>query len=80
MNEQGNVGGFFNNLKNADEFSGLVGDIRNAVMDYQVCSQGEPIMLMPDTHPQTSLQEDIYEKGCQLIVSLIHPPIFCPLM
>ena len=48
--EQGNVGGFINNPKNADNLSGLVGDIRDAVMDYQVCDQSELIILMPDTH------------------------------
>ena len=48
--EQGNVGGFINNPKNADNLSGLVGDIRDAVMDYQVCRQSEPIILVPDAH------------------------------
>ena len=37
--EQGKVKGFFNNVANADKLSGLVEDIRDAVMDYQVCSQ-----------------------------------------
>ena len=50
MAEQGNVEGFIDNPKNADNLSGLVGDIRNAVMSYQVCSQSEPIMLISDTH------------------------------
>ena len=48
MAEQGNVEGFINNPKNADNLSGLVGDIQNAVMDYQVCSQSEPTTLIPD--------------------------------
>jgi len=37
LSEQGKVEGFFNNIKNADELSGLVEDIRDAMMDYQVC-------------------------------------------
>ena len=34
--EQGNVEGFFNNVENVDQLGGLVEDIRDAVMDYQV--------------------------------------------
>jgi len=41
--KQGKVEGFFNNVKNADELGGLVEDIRDATMEYQVCPQG--------THP-----------------------------
>ena len=36
---QGKVEGFFNNVKNADKLGGLVEDIRDAVMDYQVRNQ-----------------------------------------
>jgi len=43
------VEGFFTNAKNADLLSGLVGDIHNAMMDYQVCSQSELIALVPDS-------------------------------
>ena len=49
MTEQGNIEGFFNNPKNAEKLSGLVGDIHDAVMEYQVCSQCGLIVLMPDT-------------------------------
>ena len=48
--KQGSVEGFLNNPKNAEELRGLVGDIGDAVMDYQVCVQSEPIMLIPDNH------------------------------
>ena len=41
--EQRKVAGFFNNVKNADTLSGLAGDIRDAMMDYQVRPWG--------THP-----------------------------
>jgi len=37
LGEQGKVKGFFNNVKNADKLSGLVEDIRGAMIDYQVC-------------------------------------------
>ena len=34
--EQGKVEGFFNNTKDADKLGGLVEDIRDAMMEYQV--------------------------------------------
>ena len=36
LGEQGKVKGFFNNVENADKLGGLVEDIRDVVMDYQV--------------------------------------------
>ena len=48
--KEGNVEGFLNNPKNAEKLRGLVGDICDAVMDYQVCGWGELIILVPDTH------------------------------
>jgi hypothetical protein len=38
--EQGNIEGFFRNIENADRLSGLVEDIRDAMMEYQVCFNG----------------------------------------
>ena len=35
--EQGKAKGFFNNVDNADKLGGLVEDIRDVMMDYQVC-------------------------------------------
>ena len=37
MAEQGKAKGFFNNVDNADKLGGLVEDIRDVMMDYQVC-------------------------------------------
>ena len=37
LGEQGKTKGFFNNVENADKLGGLVEDVRDAVMDYQVC-------------------------------------------
>ena len=34
---RGKVVGFFTNIRNADKLGGLVADIRDAMMDYQVC-------------------------------------------
>jgi len=36
--KQGMVDGFFNNIKNADKLDGLVEDIRDAIVEYQVRS------------------------------------------
>jgi len=35
--EQGRVEGFFNNIQNVDKLDGMVEDIRDAMMEYQVC-------------------------------------------
>ena len=37
LREQGKSEGFFSNVENADKLGGLVEDVRDAVMDYQVC-------------------------------------------
>ena len=50
--KQGKVEGFFNNVKNADKPGGVVEDIRDAVMDYQVCSQNKVASSMPETYPR----------------------------
>ena len=44
LEEQGKVEGFFNNVKNADKLSGLVEDIRDAMIDYQVCVLDAPFL------------------------------------
>ena len=36
LEKQGNVEDFFNNVKNADRLGGLVEDIRDAMLEYQV--------------------------------------------
>ena len=40
--ERGKVTRFLNSTEDVDRLSGLVGDIRDATMDYQVCSQNSP--------------------------------------
>ena len=37
LEEEGKVEGFFNNAENAGKLGDLVEDVRDAVMDYQVC-------------------------------------------
>ena len=37
LGEQGKAEGFFNNVENADKLSGLVEDIRDPIIGYQVC-------------------------------------------
>ena len=43
LEDQGTVEGFFSNVENADKLAGLVEDVRDAVMDYQVCDQNNVI-------------------------------------
>ena len=47
--QQGKVAGFFNNSKNADKLNGLVEDIQDAMVDYQVCPQNY-MSLTSNTH------------------------------
>ena len=50
LEEQAKVEGFLNNVKNAEKLGGLVEDIRDVVMDYQVCNWRGPVtvIIMPD--------------------------------
>ena len=38
LEDQGKVAGFLNNAKDAEALTGLAEDVRDAMMDYQVCS------------------------------------------
>jgi len=48
--EQRKVEGFLNNVKNADRLAGLVEDIRDAVMEYQVRSQDQLASSVSDIY------------------------------
>jgi hypothetical protein len=45
--KQGKIEGFFSNVKNADKLGGLVDDIRDAIIQYQV--------RPPNSHPPPQL-------------------------
>jgi len=64
--EQGNVEGFFNNPKNVVKLSGLVGDIHDAVIDYQVCNQNRLITPVLDSDILSRLH---YNKMCMTRVA-----------
>jgi len=49
LEEQGKVEGFVNNVRNADKLGGLVEDIRDGMMEYQVCIHKLPISSTSDT-------------------------------
>ena len=70
LGEQGKTKGFFNNVENADKLGGLVEDVRDVVVDYQVC-ESHTLHFSCSSFLQTSLQQDIYNRSFQLIVSLI---------
>ena len=38
LGEQGKTKGFFNNVGNSEKLGGLVEDVRDTMMDYQVCA------------------------------------------
>jgi hypothetical protein len=43
--EQGKIEGFLNNVGNADKLGGLLEDIRDAMMEYQVCMPSNYFLL-----------------------------------
>jgi hypothetical protein len=65
MTTQKDLADFLNNPENAQRLNGLVEDIRYALMDYQVCTPKKLVLSLYLTSPQTSLQQDIYDKSCQ---------------
>jgi len=50
LEEQGKVEGFFNNVVNADKLGSVVEDIRDAMMEYQVCIHSLSISGTSDVH------------------------------
>jgi hypothetical protein len=66
---QNNIMQFLNDSKNAQKLNSLVGDIHDTLMDYQV-SAPKPLAHITSNNDQTSLQQDIYDKSCQMIVGL----------
>jgi len=46
--EQGKVEGFFNNVQNVDKLGDMVEDIRDAMMEYQVCIRKRSISSTSD--------------------------------
>jgi len=53
----------------ADRLRGLIEDTRVAMMNYQVRPWNSDTYC-PQLPPQTSSQQDIYNKSCRLMVSL----------
>ena len=49
LEEQGKVEGFVNNVRNADKLGSLVEDIRDGMMEYQVCIHKLPTSSTSDT-------------------------------
>ena len=56
---------------NVRKLNDLVGDIRDALMGYQVYILPNRSLLSYLTMPQISLQQDIYDKSCRTLVSLV---------
>ena len=52
LEKQGKVEGFFKNIKNSGELDGLVADIRDAMMEYQVWINDPTISSTFDTRPR----------------------------
>ena len=70
LGSQGKTKGFFNNVENADKLGSLVEDVRDVMMDYQVCASNS-LPVSCSSVLQTSLQQDMYKNSFLLVVSLI---------
>ena len=67
---QGKTKGFFTNVENAEKLGGLVEDVRDVLVDYQVCASNH-LSFSCSCFLQTSLQQDMYNRSSLLIVSLV---------
>ena len=72
LGSQGKAKGFFSNVENADKLGSLVEDVRDVMMDYQVCSSNV-LRFSCSSVLQTSLQQDVYNRSFLLIVSPTSP-------
>ena len=70
LGEQGEAKGFFTNVKNAEKLWGLVEDVRDVLIDYQVCVS-DNLSFSCSNFLQASLQQDICNRSSLLIVSLV---------
>ena len=57
MAAQEDIARFLNNADNAQKLNGLVEDIREAVMDYQVRSSKGPVLIASNVRPRLPYSE-----------------------
>ena len=50
LQKQGNIAKFLKNTENVDKLSGMVEDIRDAMMEYQVCLRSTSPLTLPNIH------------------------------
>ena len=67
LEDQGTVEGFFSNVENADKLAGLVEDVRDAVMDYQVCDQSNDHSSISDTPFRLSCNKTSITRAANLL-------------
>jgi hypothetical protein len=75
MVKQGNIEGFFCNTDNAERLSGLVEDIRDAMVDYQVCINDTsiaPLTFASDFVATRRLQQEL-RAYCEPHLLSLHP-------
>ena len=71
MEEQGKVAGFLSDVKAAEVLTGLVEDVRDSMMDYQVCAHTTLIGTLSKIPLKTALQEELYSENFMHLVSLV---------
>ena len=69
LEKQGKVEGFFKNTENSGKLGGIVEDIRDAMMEYQVCIPTQPfraiLTLAPDVDTARHLRQEL-SAHCEL--------------
>ena len=66
-----NLAQFLNGTENGWKVNDLVEDIHDALIIYQVCTPKLLAVIASNSaSAQTSLQQEIYNEDCQMIVSL----------
>lgn len=71
MITRGDPAYFLDSPENTWKLNDLVEGIRDALIDYQVCTPKRARFHHISHLPQTSIQQEIYIESCQKIVSLI---------
>jgi hypothetical protein len=81
MSKQSNLSGFLNNVDQSGKITGLVEDIRDAILDYQACCSDTHIAFRVKLtdDPKTSLQQDLNDSLSRLIVRVLTACRLCHL-
>ena len=67
LEKQGNIAKVLTNAENADKLSGMVEDIRDAMMEYQVCLWSASYLTLPNIHSRRPYNKTSLTKPVGLL-------------